>query len=311
MFASVVTKQDALKKAQNFMPGKSFQTTKTPNHAPKRGEQGKDPAYYVFNTTNKDGFVIVSGDDRTESILGYADNGYFDENDIPLNVKAWLEFYENSIRSLDDSQIVSIPQRTAHASIEPLIKTKWGQGRPYNLQCPIEGENNCVTGCVATALAQVMYYHKWPASNSEQIPSYYTSTVGTLEALPTTTFKWDLMKNKYKYDATGDSVDAVAELMRYCGQINEMNYTNNGSSAFIHCDRLVTLFDYSNNMQNLNRSSFTNKQWEDIIYNDLANNLPVLYEGRNNNGGHQFICDGFDGNGLFHINWGWGHESAP
>lgn len=306
MFAGVVTEQDALKKAQQFMPGKSFQTTDKSNRALIRGRQTDTPAYYVFNATNNDGFVIVSGDDRTESILGYADNGFFDENEMPLNVKAWLEFYENSIRSLGNSKIASIPQRTPHAPIEPLIKTKWGQGKPYNLQCPMEGEKNCVTGCVATSLAQVMLYHRWPAGNSEQIPSYTTSTLGTLEALPTTAFKWDLMKNKYEFDAMGDSVDAVAELMRYCGQINEMNYRNNESSAYIHYDRLVTLFDYSNNMQNINRSSFTNKQWEDIIYNDLANNLPVLYEGRNNNGGHQFICDGFDGNGLFHINWGWG-----
>lgn len=303
MRAGVVTEQDALLKAKQFMPGKNFQQQEKASHAPMRGGQADIPAYYVFNADEDDGFVIVSADDRTEAILGYADNGSFDTMDMPSNVKAWLEFYEQYIRSLKDGQTMAAPERPSHAAITPLIKTKWGQGAPYNSQCPLDEDERSLTGCVATALAQIMYYYKWPQSPTDVIPSYTTSTKGIyLDELPVTSFRWDLMKDQYEYKATGDSADAVAELMRYCGQLNNMNYTKSASGAYIHEDRLVELFDYSNNMCEIERLAFTNIQWEEIIYNELANESPVIYGGTSLNGAHQFICDGYDGNGLFHIN---------
>lgn len=307
MFADVVTEQDALLKAKQFMPGKSFEQPQKPNRAPLRGDQIESPAYYVFNATDNEGFVIVSADDRTEAILGYADNGYFDQDNLPSNVKAWFEFYEQSIRSLGDAPARAPQQRTPHAAIEPLIKTKWDQYTPYNLQCPMDGKKRSVTGCVATALAQVMYYHKWPVATTEEIPSYTTYSKNIhVEAIPPTTFKWDLMKYEYKNNAAGDTANAVAELMRYCGQAVLMDYTLDESAASINTETLINYFNYSKNTQYTSRYYYSTSQWEDLIYNEIANNRPVVYAGQSPDAGHEFICDGYDGNGLFHINWGWG-----
>ena len=309
MFADVVTEQDALLKAKQFMPGKSFEQPQKPNRAPARDGKIDNPAYYVFNATGNEGFVIVSADDRTEAILGYADNGYFDQDNLPSNVKAWFEYYEQSIRSLGNAPAQDPQQRTPHAAIEPLIKTKWNQDTPYNLQCPMDGEERSITGCVATAIAQIMNYHQWPASTTQEIPAYTTKTKAiNVEALPTTTFKWDLMKYEYQNDAVGDTASAVAELMRYCGQALLMDYTSDESGANINAANLINYFNYSKNTRETSREYYSNNQWEDLVYNEISNNRPVAYSGlaTDTKSAHEFICDGYDGNGLFHINWGWG-----
>ena len=301
MFADVVTEQDALLKARQFMPGKSFEQPQKPNRAPARDGKIENPAYYVFNATDNEGFVIISADDRTEAILGYADNGYFDQDNMPSNVKAWFEYYEQSIRSLGDAPAQVPQQRTPHAAIEPLIQTMWYHGQPYNLQCPKDGENLTDAGDEATAIAQVMYYHKWPVATTEAIPAYTTTDNLYVDALPPTTFRWDLMKNQYGSDAVGDSVNAVAELIRYCGQINQMNYrTNNSYASTLLLDNIYRYFKYSGNMNYASRELFSNDRWEDLVYEELINDRPVIYLG----GWYYFICDGYDGNGLFHINWG-------
>jgi len=308
MFADVVTEQDALLKAKQFMPGKSFEQPQKPNRAPLRGDQIESPAYYVFNATDNEGFVIVSADDRTEPILGYADNGCFDKDNMPSNVKAWFDYYEQAIRSLGDAPVLTAPQRSQYAPIEPLVTTKWNQSNPYNLLCPMDGEELSITGCVATAFAQIMYYHKWPAATTEEIPSYTTTKKKIqVEALPATSFKWDLMRNNYLSDATGDTANAVAELMRYCGQINCMDYTSEESAAYQYLDNIINYFNYNPNMRKICRNYYSNSQWEELIYNELLNNRPVFYTGHPlNDAGHAFVCDGYDGEGLFHINWGWG-----
>lgn len=309
MFADVVTEQDALLKARQFMPGKSFEQPQKPNRAPARDGKIENPAYYVFNATDNEGFVIISADDRTEAILGYSDNGSFDQDNMPSNVKAWFEYYEQSIRSLGDAPAQAPQQRASRAAIEPLIKTKWNQSNPYNLQCPMDGEERSITGCIATAIAQVMFYHKWPAATSQDIPAYTTTTKAiNVEALPATTFKWNLMKYEYQNDAVGDTANAVAELMRYCGQISMMDYTSEESSANINTANLINHFNYSKNTRQTAREYYSNNQWEDLVYNEIANNRPVAYSGLaiDTKSAHEFICDGYDGNGLFHINWGWG-----
>lgn len=312
MFADVVTQQEALQKAKQFMPDKSFkQQQRNASQAPLRGNQTESSTYYVFNADNNDGFVIVSADDRTEAILGYADNGNFDKDNMPSNVKAWFDYYEQSIRSLGDAPVRTAPQRPQYAPIEPLITTMWDQDKPYNLQCPMDGSNLSVTGCVATALAQVMYYHKWPASTTEEISSYTTTSKNIqVQALPATTFKWDLMRNEYKGNAVGDTANAVAELMRYCGQILKMDYSSDASGTNLapYIENLYNYFNYSLNMHYTTREYYSSSQWEEMIYQEIAHNRPVLYDGNapDANMGHQFICDGYDNNGLFHINWGWG-----
>ena len=300
--AKEVTEQQALLKAQRFMQGKQLRTRNL-----HRAASAKSNSYYVFNAESNGGFVIVSGDDRTEEILGYSDKGTFRMEQMPENVKTWLAFYEQSIKSLEGQQSQKVTNRASRPVIAPLIKTQWNQYSPYNLQCPMDGGELSVTGCVATALAQVMYYHRWPQDATGVIPAYTTDTRGFyMPELPATTFKWDKMQETYTTEDTGEAADAVAELMRYCGQINEMNYTSWSSGASLNTSRLAELFGYSKGMFTAWRSDYYSSQWEDMIYEELANGRAVLYSGSSATGGHQFICDGYDENGLFHINWGWG-----
>ena len=197
--AGDVTEQEALLKAQQFMKGKTFKQ-KTLRRAPQRNATKKNAPYYVFNAEGNDGFVIVSGDDRTEPILGYSDKGSLDMDNLPPNLKGWLEEYEKQIKAIEGSTntVRRAPLRTTSSTpkvpIEPLITTQWGQGSPYNNLCPeIDGEH-CVTGCIATAMAQVMYYHKWPQNACAAIPEYTTGKRQIeMPALPPTPTKMFLV----------------------------------------------------------------------------------------------------------------------
>ena len=195
----------------------------------KERSGGEGCYYYIYTQPKEKGFVIVSGDDRTESILGYCDEGTFDANRMPDNMRSWLRTYEAAIDKMDDKEV---EQQTAHTAstevIAPLLTTRWNQDYPYNLYCP----DNCPTGCVATAMAQVMYYHRWPQDATAAIPAYTSySNSYTRPELPSTTFDWDNMKNSYNYGSSQASREAVAQLMLYLGQAIEMDYTPSGSGA--------------------------------------------------------------------------------
>ena len=326
IMAEGIDRQSALEKAKKFMPGKQFVAAETVPSA-RRAIANKTDAFYVFNAEDNAGYVIVSGDDRTTEILGYAENGNLDIDHIPDNMKWWLDNYARQIKALGTSLSPAksgLGMRRA-AAIQPLIQSKWGQGAPYNYMCP-DGDlvdyyeagyntnNRCPTGCVATAMAQIMYYWKWPESCpalSDYSKSWSyggTTTTWVVKGLPATTFKWDKMKDSYTvYDEDDESAMAVAELMRYCGQAVEMGYGGpSGSAAHIYKE-MASVFNYSVNSHTLSRDGYTAGQWEGIIYEELAAHRPVLYSGIPVDlVGHQFIIDGYDGNGLFHINWGWG-----
>lgn len=296
-------------------------------------------AYYVFNRLDGagntgHGFVLIAGDDRIPPVLGYSDKGSFDPDDMPENVAAWLKGLEdeiNEIKEMDDNELSRARSRTrgatSRAAIEPLVPSKWNQDLPYNLMCPdgngtdynmpgFNAEYRCITGCVATAMAQVMYYHKWPETCT-LIPgySYSDNYSGTLGELSATTFKWDKMKDTYYRSETGDAANAVAELMRYCGQSVEMMYGPSGSGVYsdvlpkILPEALTKYFGYKKSLKYIERSSYTAEQWEELIYQELSKGHPVLYNGFGG-GGHQFICDGYEeneqGDHYFNFNWGWG-----
>lgn len=327
--AQLVSRQQALEKAQKFMPGKQFVEGKSVISS--RGDvSGRLDAFYVFNADNNGGFVIVSGDDRTTDILGYSKTGNLDMEQLPDNLKWWLESYARQIESLgttlEPAQKAKARGAGGWDAIEPMIKTQWNQYYPYNMMCPDyngldwrdagfdknTGNPNyhCVTGCVATAMAQVLYYHEYP-DNCPALPAYTITSKGwTIKELPATTFEWDKMRETYNGDETGESAEAVAKLMRYCGQAVNMKYNLGASSAHLFGDVLTEVFGYSKNIRELYRDPYTTSQWEEMIYAELAANRPVLYSGQAaDGGGHQFIIDGYDGNGLFHMNWGWGGMS--
>ena len=320
--AQHVSEQQALLKAQAFMKGKQFKPSANARSLGRaRSKKTVDESIYIFNVENKGGFVIVSGDERTEPILGYSTSGEIDYDCMPDNLRAWLEGYEVQIQAIKDSRSFARPCKASildEPSVTPLITTKWNQAEPYNLLCPMDDEEELrsVTGCVATALAQVMYYYRWP-ENCTSIPAYRTMTKGIdMEMLPGTSFRWNMMKKEYDEDETGEEALAVAELMRYCGQAVEMDYTRKESLAHIETNLMTSYFGYSSNMRTVSRSDYTSDEWNMMIYRELSNGRPVLYNGgaysvKKETGDmdyerHQFICDGYDGNGLFHFNFGWG-----
>lgn len=314
--ADPVSKETALKSAQSFMSKRHLHATgnlslaykSVRSHASKgRGVAAKDAYYYVFNH-EEGGFVIVSGDDATEEILGYSDTGTFDTNNIPENMKELLDGYQEEItyarsHGLKRAKATEVTE-VAKQVIEPLISTQWGQDAPFNQQCFTTGGSQAVTGCVATAMAQVMNYYKWPQSATTAIPAY-----STYEELPATTFDWDNMLSAYTGNETTEDVNAiaVAKLMHYCGQSVEMSYGTYGSGASTEnaIDALKNYFGYNNNVSYIGRGCFTTEEWDGIVYNELYNERPIIYSASSGEGGHAFICDGYDGYGLFHINWGW------
>ena len=329
--AEQVSRQQALQKAQLFMPGKQFGEARS--FARTGSPVDKEP-FYIFNAEGKNGFVIISGDNRTPSILGYAEQGSLEEDQMPDNMKWWLDNLARQIEALGTSlkpaNVTST--RSGMTAIAPLIQTEWNQGAPYNYMCPdgdyrdkgddgYDATNLCVTGCVATAMAQVLYYWKWPnqcAAIDSYGLGYYDENWNFVETnrvkgIPATTFKWNVMKTKYGYQETGEAADAVAELMRYCGQAVRMGYGVGASGANLSPSDLASVFNYSTNIRELDRDSYTTAQWEALVYGELSaeHPRPVLYSGRTSgNAGHQFIIDGYDGNGLFHMNWGWGYSGS-
>ena len=322
--AAPVTLQQAQQRAQQFMARRGTAHNMRLAKQQLRIEQAQqdNAYYYVFNVGEQQGFVIVSGDDRTPDILGYADSGSFSDQDMPDNMRAWLQGYEDQMKWMEEQGIQQkAPKKIngTHASISPLLTCTWNQTAPYNNETPtyygqtgwddqgnpVYGDIHCVTGCVATAMAQVMYYHRWPQAATTAIPSYTSNTtIGTLDELPPTKFTWNGMFDTYN---NGEDGAAVAELMRYCGQSVEMNYgSSSGAQSWRVARALKKYFDYDNTTTNMERTNYTGEQWSEIIYNELKEGRPVIYSGSSSGGGHEFVIDGYDEDELFHFNWGWG-----
>ena len=320
--AEPVTKDQALQKAKTFLAKKGLAAKTSLNLAyqgRQRGQQKgapvKNASYYVFNNGYEGGFVIIAGDDCAEDVLGYADNGSFDAENIPSNMQAFLEGYAEEI---DAARARGAKAPEGDATVEktrkvvaPLIETHWSQREPFNQLCYTPGGVQCVTGCVATALAQVMYYYKWPQGATTAIPEYNSRYGDAFSELPSTTFDWDKMKKVYLYSGEDDeaSEQAVAKLMWYCGHAVKMNYAqySSGASEYYIPGALKNYFGYPGNPTWVYRSSYTTEEWDELIYKELKYGRPVLYGASTSGGsGHEFICDGYDGHGLYHINWGWG-----
>ncbi len=330
--AAPVTPSQAQQAAKQFMqerrPGVIVQSTPVSRTPRKMNGHATvtQPNYYIFNTTNNKGYVIVSGDDRTTSILGFTESGSFDPNNIPANMRGWLENYDKQIQALDELGVLgtgfSTPRPTRN-SISPLVTSHWDQGAPYWDHCPefmdITEEGDTVgelayTGCVATSMAQIMNYYKFPLSISQPIPSYLVTfymneEYGVFETdmLEPMYFDWDNMKDRYTGAETQAEKDAVAWLMLYAGCAAHMQYGLNASST---SDPYIptALNDYFNyDAKLVYRSDYDQGQWEDMIYNELVEGRPMIYNGRaGTGGGHSFVCDGYAYGDYFHINWGWG-----
>ena len=228
----------------------------------KGNETEADTYYYIFNNEQQGGFVIVSADDATEQILAYSDDGYFDVNDIPEGVQELLDGYQKEIRYVRINELIPddptpvLEDETAKQAIAPYLSTLWGQGKPYNQECFTQEGDTAVTGCVATAMAQIMYYHKWPQDFTQPIPGY-----GTLKTLPAAEMEYGV---KSSGAITGNAVNAMKEL-----------------------------FGYGSSIDFVNRTCFDVEEWDNIIYNELYHGRPVIYSASNTKSGHAFVCDGY------------------
>ena len=297
VYAGPVSEKQALAKASQFMSGKSFVLSKISENV-KKGPSRSTP-YYVFNAEGNAGFVIVSGDDRTKPILGYSENGAFKENELPENVQWWLNYYAKAISSLEDYP-AEVGRKsvtaTARSTVAPLIKTQWDQDSPYNDLCYFDRLGQCLTGCAATAMAQVVNFYKYPKS-VPAIDAYTTWDGNYFDALPATTLNWKNMTD-------GD----IAKLCRYCGQSIEMDYGpyGSGATAELASLALVKYFGYNKSTHAIYRNGYSPDEWENEIYQELAAGYPIIYSGLSiYDNGHTFIVDGYK-DGLYHVNWGWG-----
>ncbi len=288
--AERITEQQALQKAQQFMKGKQFA-----NPEKSRGRDNgaqKQQGYYVFNAEDG-GFVIVAGDDRMPEILGYSEHGKIEMEAAPCGLKWLLGCYEQMAKS-ESPLPARNKTRAVKPAIAPFVTTTWGQSTPYNAMCPRVNGARCVTGCVATAMAQIMNYYCWPNEVTKPIPGYttFTNKVSMSELEPTT-FTWGHL-NKAN----------LSKLMLYCGQAVEMNYGPKESSAGDPANALKEYFGYEENLRIVSKSDYADDTWNDILYEELAAQRPIYYCGNDEVSGHAFILCGY-ANDHFYVNWGW------
>ena len=342
--AAPVDATSAKEKAAAFLKKQAQHSTNSRRAAALRNPQLTEAqafgnALHVFNVGGDNGFVIVSGDDRTEEILGYVDGGTFDYNNIPDNMRFWLQMYADQINSLGNSKVQKAPRCEAKPTIEKLMTTKWDQNGSYRsmLFDDVTDQNilyykeKVLTGCVATAMAQVLYneaknykakYNKWPEFQTNEIPAYSPeegSLVGyTLPALPPFTFDWDNMVDNYSGiinpNVTEVQEAAVGKLMQYCGRAVKMEYSDVSGALVIDVPPAMSQYLNMNPfVQSVDRAYFNSQDWEDLLYNEFVHGRAVVYGSTvgtsYSSEGHCFVLDGYK-DGLFHVNWGWGLNEA-
>ena len=345
--ASPVDMRTAQAKAQKFVQEKAYDgTLRAPisgqmklAHAEMNSKMLDRAVYYIFNSSN--GYVIVSGDDRAEEILGYGD-APLNINNIPCNMKAWLSNYKEQIEYLQahEGLQVETPSMMAPAriaSVAPLLTALWDQEAPYWNQCIING-NQCLTGCPATSAAMVFYYWKYPDFETPEVPGYRcelsTSYWGgasyvNVAALPPVTFDWDNMKDSYSGNYTTAQGTAVATLMRYIGQAERMAYgTSAAGGSGVDADSVSLIADAfkffgydEETVQVVKKTSaysggttlYTDAEWAELIQTELAEDRPIVFcaiAGGMFGGGHAFNVDGYDATtNKYHINFGWSGSS--
>lgn len=329
LMAADIDVQSAQTKAQRFLTSRAGRVdfTSAPTvkwvHQEMNTSDASRAAYYIVNTDH--GFVVVAGDDRAQEILAYGD-GQLDMNSIPGNMKLWLDYYKAQMEYLQAHPGMAVEKSAQSANrgmmVEPMIEALWDQGNPYYNQCPVDGDRCSQTGCAATSLAQVFYYWKYPITPTPVVPGYTTRTKGfVLDALPSVTFDWENMLSTYSIFSNDASKAAVAQLMRYIGQAEQMDYTNEGSEAweddilrachtfgYVNAQVVYKSILYDNGVDSVFIDDDT---WNEMLQEELLAGRPVVFcaysysSAYNAYYGHAFNVDGFDADGYFHINWGW------
>ena len=273
------------------------------------------PSYYIFNVGKGEGYVIAAADDRVPAVLGYSDRGQFNPDEMPENMKSWLQGYNDQLEYLNNHPEASIARRTVTGeAIAPLLDPiAWDQQSPYYDLCPMDGNVHSLTGCVATAMAQIMYFWKYPTATTDTIPGY--TTIKRKFQMPAiaagTTIDWDNILPKYTGYETDAQKEAVATLMLLCGTALKMDYSYSFSGAFGFDASFAArkYFGYDDATIYRYRKDFFEADWNQMVYDELKAGRPVYYEGCSSDTGHAFVVDGYGGDDYFHVNWGWGGTS--
>lgn len=325
--ATDITSEQALQEALQFMTNKM--SSKGNGHrssavTPQIRLAGRVNNLYLFNVTNNNGgFVIVSNDDCTEPVLGYSDTATLDPENMPENLRAWLKGYADEIAWAKKHPSAAAPspklvKNKTKAPIAPLLETTWNQSSPYNNFCPeYKVGKHAATGCMATAMAQCMYLAESRVGSTttyttSAIPGYLTNTYNLLvqPIQAGSPIDWYKMLSSYDTYDEGESVDAIARLMQYCGTSIRTDYGPTSSSNTKRvATALQTYFGYNNTVTYIERSLYTYSEWIDILYNELSQGRAICYGGQSTGGGHEFVIDGYQAEDFFHINWGWGGMS--
>lgn len=319
--AQPVSRQQALERARGFMQQYGVLIADDVQPLSRRLKSSQQDLLYVFNTADEGGFVVMSGDERAEAVLGYSLESSYDADNLSPGFEYWMETMAKQIEGLREGRLTPVRRKANYAKIEPLIKTKWNQGAAttsgkwYNTTCPMISGKHCLTGCVATAMAQLMYYYRWPQDKTFEVPAYDIegAAISHLDALPPVQFDWANMTLTYSASSSAKQIQAVSTLMRYCGQAAHMNYGLSWSAAsnWTGASNMVDCFDYDPySWHCVVRNNYTDEEWESLMYSELAVGRPVLYSGQKAtpNNGHAFLLDGNSGGGYWHFNWGWGGD---
>lgn len=285
-------------------PAKNLRSDKT-NNAP----------YYAFNL--EQGYVIVSGDDEMTELVGYAENGFFDAENVPPQMQLWLDGYAEYVAAVQSGKAKArkiLLSDSPSVVVEPLVTTKWNQDAPFNNFAPEYTDDNnntqrCATGCAATAMAQIMKFHNWPEQGVGHY-SYEHQSFGTISSnFSKHVYDWTNMIDRYNNgEYSNVQADAVALLMKDCGVSLNMNYGPvSGASIYSYTPAFKNYFRYSS--RTVNRSGCETAEFTKIITDELQEGRPIIYCGTGEDGGHAFVVDGYDTNYFLHVNWGWGGYS--
>lgn len=329
--ASTVPIEKAKTVAANFLSSiqnntaskKAFQELQliyTGNLQAIRGMQA-EPAYYIFTPTSGQGFVIIAGDDAVEPIIGYSLENNINVNEPPINFLSFMEGYKyeilsakkNNTRASNDIknkwEFSTYSSRAAVPVVEPLTKATWGQREPYNDKCPLKSEKRTLTGCVATAMGQIMHYWNYPAKGRG---SRNGVNFGS------TTYDWKNMPNWVVPNSPTTEKNAISTLLYHCGKSVDMDYGLDGSSAETEkaLYAFKTYFGYDRGALAVNKYDYSTDSWKQLLKIQLDNGQPILYRGKAEKvfagyykQGHAWVCDGYDSYDYFHMNWGWSGQS--
>lgn len=353
LWAERVTQEDAALVAANFLNGgDTTQGTQAPgrNRPIRRVALAEEAQYYVYENADGNGWVMVAANDVVQPILAYSPTGKFNADKQPKNVARWLKGYNNQIKFAEENNIEATeevkakwknlrkaPPVTAQGAVvvAPLIKTTWDQDDPYWNSCPKISGTNTLTGCVATAMAQVMNYWQWPETGEGSASVTVSGTKYTAN-FSSTTYDWANMIDHYTTYTSGTSTvyisstpttaqkNAVATLMYHCGVAASMTYGTSASGAYtinwgdesegcaenafwkyFRYKKSEIKSYYRDGYSGSVYSSWTDANWIAMLKTELDAARPIMYAGADSEGGHSFVCDGYDDQNYFHFNWGW------